>query len=218
MLPCFLSLGWQGTCVVPQCVREQHDCLNYANSSASEPASQTQTYYTFQKTRVVHLGRRLSSGSPCVLRAKLLGCRVLKSRGLISADFDCKLAVKYSSTVAIVFEERWRRTIDMFETGVTGARTSMRELSFACLMNTSDNNCAACRTELIKQVRVDVRLSESEALPIIKSCTNTSVEVIYAYFAKNVGYYFDYNTLTPSYMLEKAPTATSPLFRGLLHT
>ena len=36
-------------------------------------------------------------------------------------------------------------------------------------MNTSDNNCAACRTELIKQVRVDDLLSESEALPIIKS-------------------------------------------------
>ena len=86
-----------------------------------------------------------------------------------------------------------------------------RPSGICVLMNTSDNNCAACRTELIKQVRVDVRLSESEALPIIKSCANTSVEVIYAYFAKNVGYYFDYNTLTPSYMLEKAPTATSPL-------
>ena len=97
---------------------------------------------------------------------------------------------------------------------MAGTRASMRELSFACFVNTTDNNCAACRTELIKQVRVDVRLSESEALPIVKSCANTSVGVMYTYFAKNVGSYFDYNTLTPPYMLEQAPTGTSPLFRG----
>ena len=194
--------------------RNNVTALNSTHSIVSARGSQTQTRCIPFKRYELFVSEEDDQAPQCVLRGKVLGCSVFKSRGLISADFDCARAVNYSSAVAIIFEERWRRIIETIETGTIIDSRYTRELLAVCLVKTVDDSCDACRARLLKQVRVDVRLSESEALPMIKSCANTSLEVLYTYFAKSVGSYFDYNTLTPSYVLKRSPTGASPLFRS----